>query len=394
MATIPISFHQDCTFAKSELDIAVDFCIVWRILRAFGISGNDFSMYPAKLEDLISFIRKCNCAEGEDPKSVGVFLLCDEILKVKNCDTKCFERVLDVITTLQQLQLRNMFPTFVFFITSLQLQPVSKYLVEGSGRRVRCVSLPIFCQIDLEVVATKLYSFFYTVLCIGKFTKEKEQLGWFNNLKNLIRIVVSVSGCHFRTLELAMGVVYRHLVSEEQHKLAQTMGLVEVGLFRPDFGIRVLAVEEAHQTKLINNHSSGHTQLSVFDRKGSGVNMAVKDVFMTIVNNMDLSGVDARMYEEVKDLFFHLILSPDLQVSESDVYLLQAVSLVYVKYRDPDRPMFIVPCVSLPCLYFFMNTNRGISDSVPVPKNLDLQVDTLLQMIGKELPMSFPPLSS
>jgi hypothetical protein len=207
MVTIPISFNQDCTFAKCELDTADDFCIVWRILRVFGISDDNFSMYPAKLEDLISFIRKCNCAEGEDPKSVGVFLLFDEILKVQICDTKYFERVLDVITTLQQRHLRNMFPTFVF-ITSLQLLPVSKYLVEGSGRKVCCVSLPIFCRIDLEVVASKLYIFFCTVLCIGKAIAQKEQLIRFKNLENLIRIVVSVSGRHFRTLELAMGVVY------------------------------------------------------------------------------------------------------------------------------------------------------------------------------------------
>lgn len=387
MVTIPISFNQDCTFAKSELDTAVDFCIVWRILRAFGISDDDFSMYPAKLEDLISFIRKCNCAEGEDPKSVGVFLLFDEMLKVKTCDTKFFERVLDVITTLQQRHLRNMFPTFVF-ITSLQLLPVSKYLVEGSGRRVRCVSLPIFCQIDLEVVASKLYSFFFTVLCIGKTTEQIEQLIRFKNLENLIRIVVSVSGRHFRTLELAMGVVYGHLITEEQHKLALTTGVQEVGLFRPDLGIKVLAVEGAHQTKVVKKRSSGHSQLSVFDRKGAGVDMAVRDVFKTIVNNMDLSGVDARMYEEVIDLFFQLIVDSNHHVSELDVYHLEAVNLVYVKYRDPERRMYIVPRVSLPCLYFFVNTSRASR----IPKALNLQVDKLLQMIGTELSRPFDEL--
>jgi len=385
MVTIPISFNQDCTFANSELDIAVDFCIVWRILRAFGISDDDFSMYPSKLEDLISFIRKCNCAEGEDPKSVGVFLLFDEMLKVETCDTKYFQRLLDVITTLQQRHLRNMFPTFVF-ITSLQLLPVSKYLVEGSGRRVRCVPLPIFCQIDLEVVASKLYSFFCTVLCIGKTTEQIEQLIRFKNLENLIRIVVSVSGRHFRTLELAMGVVYGHLITKEQHELALTTGVQEVGLFRPDLG----TVEVAHQTKVVKkrSRSSGHSQLSVLDRKGAGVDMAVRDVFMTIVNNMDLSGVDARMYEEVKELFFQLIVNSNHHVSEFEVYHLEAVNLVYVKKRDPERRMYIVPRVSLPCLYFFVNTSRASC----TPKTLNLHVDTLLQMIGTELSRPFDEL--
>ena len=41
---------------------------------------------------------------------------------------------------------------------------------------VRCISLPIICQSDVDIVADRLYTFFHTVLCIGKAITQKEQL--------------------------------------------------------------------------------------------------------------------------------------------------------------------------------------------------------------------------
>jgi hypothetical protein len=65
MVTIPISFNQDCTFAKSELDKSDEFCIIWRVLRVFGISDEDFSHYPSTLVELMALIRTSNCPEGD-----------------------------------------------------------------------------------------------------------------------------------------------------------------------------------------------------------------------------------------------------------------------------------------------------------------------------------------
>lgn len=386
MVTIPISFNQDCTFAKSELLQSDETCIVWRILRAFGICDDDFSKYPSTLNELIRLIRRSNCSEGSRTDSVGVFLLVDEIMKVEFCDKSFFRRVLDIVTTLQQRQLRDGFPTFVL-ITSLKLLPVSHHLVEGSGRRVQCISLPIFCDMDLDGVTDKINAFFHTVLCIDKTPAERQRLVRYKNLQNLIRIVVSVSGRHFRTLELALGVVYGHLVSGKQHEMAKSMGFSDVDLFRPkicDQGNVGISSKAPITTK--KRHSTDSVQLSVFDRKGSGVDFAVRDVFMSIVSNMDMAGVNIAMYENVKDLFFELIINPSLTKLESEVYHLESYNLVYIKNRDPDRTMHIVPRVSLPLMYFFLSGAGDVSQQRPSgPKTLNLHTDTLLSMIGQQL---------
>jgi hypothetical protein len=302
---------------------------------------------------------------------VGIFLLVDEIMKIESCDPKFFMRVLDVITTLQQRQLYDKFPTFVL-ITSLQLLPVSQYLVRGSGRRVKCVSLPIFCDADLNAVVDNLYDFFYKVLCIDRSLVEQQQLDIFGNLKNLIRIMVSVSGRHFRTLELATGVIYARLVSFEQDKKAREEGVHSVKVFKP-----IDSLEEHTQLSLANK---ANAQMSVLNRKGLGVDLAVRDIFISLLNNMDMGGVDGFMYEAVKELFFKLIVFPSHTVVESEIYDLEACNVVYVKSRDPYRRMQIVPRVSLPFMYHFLGPVGAVTC-----KALNLHTDTLLQMIGQQL---------
>lgn len=216
---IPISFNQYTTFSEDEVHEPVQRCLTWRILYAFGNKLAACEAYTYNLRTLFHAIRERNCPSRSATKSVGIFLLVDEILMVRDNNAVFFKNVLDMLTDLQQQELREGLPTFLL-ITSLELLPVSKVLITGSGRRIAPIPMPFFADMDLEIVAKKIHDHILDVLRVDCQPDSLLCLERFQNLNVLVRVAVSISGRHFRTLEDAVKSIYRRLVSREQHDKA------------------------------------------------------------------------------------------------------------------------------------------------------------------------------
>lgn len=303
MLAIPISFNQFTTFCDRESTRSIYVALVWRILLAFGNDNIDQST-PEKnlpgLSSLLHSIRKANCPKGCHVDSVGIVLMLDEIMKI--CDTSgfSFKQVLNVATDLQQRQLYNSLPTFVF-VTSLELAPVSHQLVTAAGRVLQTIPMPFLQDDDLELVASKIYNRFYDVLCEGRPLADTAMLERYSNLKNFIQITVSIAGRHFRTLEDAARAVYRRLVTPEQHDRAERAGKTHE-LFKPQ------------RTKGLG------TTEDFFPRKGAGVDMSLKEVFDHAVNAMEQGGIKREIYENAKNIFLQLINEPNKLMREEEMY--------------------------------------------------------------------------
>lgn len=237
-----------------------------------------------------------------------------------------------MVCNLQQYDLRLSLPTFVL-ITSLEVLPVSREVVTRSGRRLKGISLPIFTDADLEAVSMILYDHFLAVLSVNRTPNEVKKLEAFKNLHILIRVAVSVSGCHFRTLEDAMRAVYKRVVSISAHNLA-LKSKIPAELFRPATG------KQEQQT------------VDLFSGKGSGVSFTLKEVFDVVVNQILLADPSRAMYYQARDLFLDLINFPNLEVEEKYLYPLENAKIVFVKFRAPGLTT-IVPRVSLPFLFMY-----------------------------------------
>jgi hypothetical protein len=332
MVAIPISFNQSTTIDINGVDKDLERALVWRILFAFGNDEQQIHDYSGGLRTLLKEIRQANCPKDAKLSSVGIFLMVDEVLKVQLESDDYFRRLLDMLCNLQQHDLRLSLPTFVL-ITSLEVLPVSKEVVTRSGRRLRGISLPIFTDADLEAVSMLLYDHFLTVLSINRTPIEVKKLEAFQNLRILIRVAVSVSGRHFRTLEDAMRAVYKRVVSVSAHNLA-LKSKIPAELFRPATG------KQEQQT------------VDLFSGKGTGVSFTLKEVFDVVVNQILLADPSRAMYEQARDLFLDLINFPALEVEEKDLYPLENAKIVFVKFRAPGLTT-IVPRVSLPFLFMY-----------------------------------------
>jgi hypothetical protein len=181
------------------------------------------------------------------------------------------------------------------------------------------------------------------------------------------------------------------LISTEQHEKARENGVREVELFKPNpqKAIRQYGVSFSEDTSQLISLNSCSTPVPSFGKFFSEGSVSVYDAFLSTINHFDLAGVTIPMFEEVKRLFFHTIVYPHYKVLESDLYHLLAPSVVFIKSRDPDQPMNIVPVVSLQFLYFFRDpTSYGCRCSCPlsaVSKPLVQHTDALLSMIGRQL---------
>jgi hypothetical protein len=368
---VPISFNQSTSFSIAETSNPIDASIVWRALYQFGNSKKRSEECTWTLLRLLTEIRRANCPSGKKPSSVAILFLVDEILKVHEKNEEFFRELLDVLTNLQQSQIRDELPTFVL-ITSLELLPVSTQIVRKSGRRLHLISMPFLREADLDVMANKLYEHFRSVLCAERPALDALQLERINNLRNLIRVAVSVSGRHFRTIEAVMKAVYVRLVSRQQHERAANLGLT-LSLFTPSDGN--LNVTEAEITFLRGKRLASHRRfIDIFARKGACVDLSIKIVFDSTVNAIELGQIDRDAYDDAKDLFLRLLVDPNLVVNEASVYALEAAKIVFVKSRNPDRMTEIVPRVSLPFLFLYPRANLSCRlapahSSVDYPRN-------------------------
>jgi hypothetical protein len=132
----------------------------------------------------------------------------DEILKVRDADSKFFKLLLDELTSLQHRELHEEFPTFLL-LTSLELVPVSDQIIISSGRKLQPIPMPFLHDLDLDVISSTFFSQFKTVLCSGQPNTAAVLLDRFKNLELLIRVAVSLSGRHFRCLEEALKALYK-----------------------------------------------------------------------------------------------------------------------------------------------------------------------------------------
>lgn len=353
MVAIPISFNQSTTIDIEGVDKVLETALVWRILFAF---GNADTHYTGGLRRLLKEIREANCPEDSKHNNVGILLMVDEVLKVKLASNDYFRRMLDMLCNLQQHELRLGLPTFLM-ITSLEVLPVSKELVTKSGRRLIGISLPVISDVDLETVSMRLYEHLLRVLCVGRSLEEIRKLEAFQNLRILVRVAVSVSGRHFRTLEDAIRAIYRRVVSENNHKLALQSKL-PAEVFRPA--------------------ASKHKTVDLFSCKGAGVDITLKEVFDVVVNQISQADPDRDMFEKAKDLFLDLINFPALEVEEKGLYALEEAKIVFVKFRAPGLTV-IVPRVSLPFLYLFPRWSLS-SQLLPCPSRSE-ELEQLRQSI-------------
>jgi hypothetical protein len=402
---IPISFNLYSTFANSECIKSIESALTWRILVAFGNKNVNESTPEEKLPslyDALKSIRKKNCPKGRDINSVGIILMLDEIMKIRDKNEKFFEDVLDFVTNLQQRDLRDSVPTFVF-ITSLELAPVSHHVVTKSGRRLLPIPMPFLNDLDLQVVASKIYDILYSVLCEGRPINDRTMLERYNNLNNLVRITVSISGRHFRTLEDSVRAIYGRLVTREQHAIAERANKTKKILTPSDDGPR--------KPQLIA------TTADVFSGKGAAVDMSIKDIFDHVVNLIETGGVDCNMCTMAKNLFLDSINEPNLLIEEESIHMLEAAKLVFIKFRDPARAAYVNPRVSLPFLYLYPRSyldrrlappggnvknqdeqrRQNILSSrhlrLPEPARLTFHEDMILHNIGVELSRPFKELS-
>jgi hypothetical protein len=378
---VPISFNQSTSFSIAETSNPIDASIVWRALYQFGNSKERSEECTWTLLRLLTEIRRANCPSGKKPSSVAILLLVDEILKVHEKNEEFFRELLDVLTNLQQSQIRDELPTFVI-ITSLELIPVSTQIVRKSGRRLHLISMPFLREVDLDVTASKLYEHIRSVLCAERPALDALQLERFNNLRNLIRVAVSLSGRHFRTMEAAIKAVYTRLVSRLQHERAANLGLT-LSLFTPNDGNLDVTEAEIASLSVKGKNIDNHRRfLDIFARKGACVDLSIKALFDSTVNEIELGQIDRDAYYDAKDLFLRLLVDPNLVVNEASVYALEAAKIVFVKSRNPDRMTEIIPRVSLPFLFLYPRANLSCRlapahSSVDYPRNEERE--TILQ---------------
>eukprot|EP00981_Chlorochromonas_danica_P004978 scaffold994_cov165-Ochromonas_danica.AAC.5 len=260
----------------------------------------------------------------------------DEILKVRDSDLSFFRRLLDLLTGLQHRELQQEYPTFLL-LTSLELVPVSRQIVTDSGRRLQPIPLPFLRDVDLDVISDILYTRFSSVLCAGRPELAASQLDRFNSLKLLIRVAVSISGRHFRCLEEALKSLYKRLVSVQQHESARKVNTLVSNAFIP---LRSEQIDD------------------IFQKKGGDVDVSIKEIFDTVVNQVELTSVTNDHYQRAMELFMKLVNEPGMYVNEKDLYDLEGMKIVFVKSRDLDRPAFIIPRVNLPFLYLYPRAER------------------------------------
>eukprot|EP01031_Cornospumella_fuschlensis_P024441 gene24441-29543_t len=337
MVPIPISFNQFTSFSKEELKESLEKALIWRILYAFGNEENCYT-YQHSLRDLLRDIRYANATASSKSamKSVGIFLMVDEILKVRDADPTFFKLLLDLLTGLQHRELRESYPTFVL-ITSLELLPVSEQVVTGSGRKLQPIPMPFLRDLDLESISATLSLQFKKVLCTGRPVAVAAQLDRFKNLDLLIRVAVSISGRHFRSLEEALKALYKRLVSEEQHALARrdSDALLSKASFMPMTSVKSRQFDD------------------IFSKKGGDVDVSIKEIFDSVVNQVEVTSVTREHYQQAMELFLRIINDPAMYVCENELYELEAMKILFVKSRDLDRITFIVPRINLPFLFLY-----------------------------------------
>lgn len=321
----------------------------------------------------------------------------DEILKVRDADSNFFKRMLDVLTGLHREQCEE-YPTFLL-LTSLELMPVSDQIIIGSGRKLQPIPMPFLRDLDLAVISSKLSEQFREVLCAGRSDTAAVQLDRLKKLELLIRVAVSVSGRHFRCLEEALKALYKRLVSEEQHDFA----LRGTDALLPKAFIPIGSVRSRQQG-------------DIFLKKGGDVDISIKEIFDSIVNQVEVTTVTPDHYRRAMVLFLKLINDPGMYFHEQELYDLEERKILFVKSRDLERTSYIVPRVNLPFLFLYPHAgnlsqceaddygskstqSQGKMASSPTywrvkcPQPIKLHVEVLLGNIGVALAQPFSSLA-
>lgn len=382
MIAIHVSFNQTTSYATHE-DTYTDVLrsVLWRSYRAFDeqkYQNDDPNLEYPPFDKFLQLVRSAHCSATLQPEEIGVFILLDEIMNITKEDRR--RSLLNECGSVQQRELNARRPTF-FLITSLQYYPMFNAIKTQSGRDLCPVPLPLLLDQSLDEMGDRITEYFIFILSYEKSENERKKLVGKKDVERLIRVVVSICGRHFRTLEFAIKSIYCRIVPLDQHRIWTSY--IETTT-TPVFA--TMAEMESFQADSKDVYT-----------------IALHDIFQSTLSNIRPAEEAFNIYHRLKELFMILLHDPDYFVPEYHLIDLLSVGAVFVKDRSESDYSNIVPRVCLPYLYFcppvnIVRNSKKIdgylvkSEAISLDKHIPMLLYNIGQALYKpreELPYSF-----